>query len=291
MSNFYNDHVKGTYFECTPNQLLTLLSIGMKYNKERLYCIETEEGKYFTLDSDVISPDNTLKGKEGSMWVLENLWKKELEEETPKKPAFTLFNGAMIKIENGKVFKILSLKGDLFAYDPYKDTAYELTPAFIDKVVEVRNGSGVYPIPTCSDFEKYGVVWKKEAEKKTKVFVGISYQASPELKNCIASCMGETAEMVEWNSNASEATNIKTISKCDKLVLIAPNNFHQSRIIGKGLYTELTAFLQNHSMDKVRVAYLNSEGTLNLDEISGYSKFTPEDDYVNYATLKLKYSN
>ena len=281
--NFEKDYLKGTFFKMDQEYVESLLEMIRALKLKGLYTIQFVNGEtVYTFDEGIID-SNRLTGKEISLKEIIEAWKSS------SKSNIKIFNNALVKTKSGKVYRIVNCSGDLYAYLPSKEELILADESFLNSVVEVRNGAGVYPLPLCSEFETYSVVYKTGST----VFFGLSYQASTFSKLRAYSkltSIEKREDILEWDRNKTETDNYNVIKNCDKLYILAPDSFSRDRIIGKGLYSEIANFMiGNHSLNDVKILYINSDNEMEIASINAVRKLSlPVEDYIQYATVELK---
>lgn len=261
--DFYNSHLKRTYFFCNDDEDLKFLQKVAKYlGLSVKQYLATGSDIVYTLDSTLFSEwKDGITGNCFSVWLLKEIWESET-----KYPPIKI--GYMVKMED-IIFVITKNKDNIVAYDPKHDFIRTIDDVFLKKITKVVDpeGSIFY-----SFFDNYKTVW--EQFKQEDVYLSIGYNLS-------------LHEKLAANYLSLKEYNVITkgnINDCNKLYLLAPDDFENNRTIDRQLFYDLIEFLNNHSIEDVFVLWFNDK--LNIGKISEY--FTLNGDYKNYATLIIR---
>lgn len=119
---------------------------------------------------------------------------------------------------------------------------------------------------------------------KEKLFLGVSKQADLKLRGKTKETLKGKYEVEEWDEHLGVSVNLDKIKECEKLYLILPNNFDESRIIGRGLCAEIDAFLSKHSLDQVYGLFYSGE-RYKSRPVKNYYKFKDFESYDKCGTL------
>ena len=136
----------------------------------------------------------------------------------------SLREGDMFKSENGNIG--IKLYGKFYFSNPigYEDSIVEIRRNIFDKITEKK-----------IDLMK---LW--DSFREDSVFLGISYQSSIEDRNCARDILKEQyTNIIEYALLAPLEYNNKKLVEADLHVIVPPYDFHDTHIIGAGLYTQI----------------------------------------------------
>ena len=136
----------------------------------------------------------------------------------------SLKEGDMFKSENGNIG--IKLYGRFYFSNPI---------GCEDSIVEIRKDifNGIVK-------KKVDLIKLWDTFKENSVFLGISYRASSEDRNCVRDMLKEQyTNIIEYEPSASLEYNNKKLVEADLHVIVPPFDFHTTHIIGAELFSQI----------------------------------------------------
>ena len=136
----------------------------------------------------------------------------------------SLKEGDMFKSKNGNIG--IKLYGKFYFSNPIGNE---------DSIVEIRRDifNGIVK-------KKVDLIKLWDTFKENSVFLGISYRASSEDVYCVRDMLKEQyTNIIEYEPSASLEYNNKKLVEADSHVIIPPYDFHDTHIIGAGLFSQI----------------------------------------------------
>lgn len=144
----------------------------------------------------------------------------------------TYKEGNLFKTVNGNLGIFVAFGNQLF---PIVYSDYEIKQVDWDDISEIRD-SDSFKV-TSDNWSKAKVIYPTKA-----AFLGVSYEASPREVLAVKSNLIEDGyKVIEWDNNLSLSENEQLMKLADKHVIVPPADFHNTHIIGLGLYNQYLA--------------------------------------------------
>lgn len=130
---------------------------------------------------------------------------------------------------------------------------------------------------------------KEVSYRKPKMFLGKSYESNHEVFLEVLKKSHEHFDVQLWEDDKPLTVNLSKIYHSDCLSIVVPRDFYLSKIIGRGLLSEIEEFLNNpgHTKDAIFIFSENSDG-VTMSRLDNVYKFKDTSDFKKAASLTTK---